>query len=172
MIRNRDLLTSLADYDLIDIRFLLVDAGKAFLGVNAIHSNKNLVKEHSGYGAGRSRSNQRKPCASQMTAGHKDFDILPLTQLHGDINGVGYYLHAALLADVSGNEHGGGACRRGNSIPVFDQFSGGERNAPLFFLVAAKLLLKGRVVPKWFIEQGLDERGTARGPPQQVLLFK
>ena len=103
----------------------------------------------------RGRSYQRKSVSPQMAARNKYFNILPLGELHGDIDSIGHDLDSASIAKAPNHFRRGCTMSERNGISWFDHFGGSLSDATLFCRLTADKVGERFVLPECLIEKRL-----------------
>jgi len=145
-----------------------MSAGQALFGVDPIYANKHRVRKEHFRGVRGQWAYERKPVATQLSTSHDYFDILLVTQLHRNVDGVGYDGNSFQRFQTTSYFGGGCAATQGNGLSGLYQFGGSARNAPLFVREAVDLVLKGSVVPEWLIKERADGHSSSTRAPQQA----
>jgi len=172
VVRDDDFLPRLLQQGVVDCRLIGIIGRESVSRMNAVHADERFIHEDFGGGSDRRRADESKPIAAQKSTRANDFHFFAVTQLHGDVDGVGEDHQIAAMAEISSDLSGGGAGADGDGLAVGNKFGSGKTDEPFFQSALLLLLLKRRNVPEGLVEEWLDGLCATVRPAQHAFVFE
>ena len=150
-----------------------LERGDSSLEIEACDSDEGLVEvDVAEEVESRLAGEGEGPGPGESSSGEHGLDGGLIAEFHADVDGVGDDGDAVAMTERTANLRGGGTGGESDGLLLTDELAGGDTDTTLLVGGAEFAGLEGSVVAVGFVEERLEEGGTAVGAEDETSFFK